>query len=958
MMTKFCSPKIIVLILSFFILLLFTKNSYSQTNYEERVISVSINGEKKGDLFCFFLNTMIYLPIKDLKDLGLKKLEGEIKQFDGKDYILLNTLKDVKFNYDEEKLELDIIVPPSFLPETYIDLAPKRRGNIIIPFQNSAFLNYRFDYTNLEKERNLYLNHELGIRYSDITLLTQGFYNNKDNKYTRLDTSLYYDNRNNLTRFIFGDFLSPSSLTSSGNKMFGISFFRHFSIDPYYIYKPTFDIKTFATFRSDVEIYLDDVLIKKESVSPGEINLLDLYHYGGRKDIKIIIKDPFGREQIFSQPIYFTDLMLKKGIRDFNYSIGFLRENYFTESSHYTYPGIVLIERYGVNDFLNIGGRLENIPAKDYLNINGELISLLNKYGVLGLIGAYSNFKSKSGTAILTSYTFQEKNLGLRITGLKATKNYMNNINPAMEQIKKSFSFSASYYIQKLGNFSFDFMHNKYVKDEKNILNFGYSRSIKGNISLFANLTKRYEKTDSTEFFLGISYYPKKDYTISARMEDIEARESNVIQISKSAPIGEGYGYRITLEREKINNYASIVNPYLQYRMGYGIFEGDAYLKKANDRLLESYRLAYSGAIAYTGGQIGLTRPINDSFGIIKTAELSDVKVELNGQYIGKTNKKGYIFLPDLNSYYDNLITINDKDIPFEYDILTKEIAVSPWYKSGFCLKFPIKKIYRYSGKLFAINEDGEKPLEFNEIIIKNGDDSDNKENDCIILMDKTLNKYIKITTGKGGEFYIENLIPGKYEAEVLINDNPYKIELILSDNKDYINDIGVIKVMLLPKTQSEKTYNYISETKDVLNLEYKNEKIKEFNEQDMVNLKQEKNKTETKIYMINFKFNSTKMASKKDYETLNEIIKLLREQNDLSIIISGHCDQLGSKSYNYKLGHKRAKFVKNYLIKMGIKPSRILKTGSFGKDKLLCDSIEESCRKLNRRVEIHFIEQ
>jgi peptidoglycan-associated lipoprotein len=58
-----------------------------------------------------------------------------------------------------------------------------------------------------------------------------------------------------------------------------------------------------------------------------------------------------------------------------------------------------------------------------------------------------------------------------------------------------------------------------------------------------------------------------------------------------------------------------------------------------------------------------------------------------------------------------------------------------------------------------------------------------------------------------------------------------------------------------------------------------------------------------------------------------------LKQDTEIDIIIEGHCDERGTKEYNYALGARRANAVKQYLIKKGIS-SRRLKTVSYGKDK------------------------
>lgn len=69
------------------------------------------------------------------------------------------------------------------------------------------------------------------------------------------------------------------------------------------------------------------------------------------------------------------------------------------------------------------------------------------------------------------------------------------------------------------------------------------------------------------------------------------------------------------------------------------------------------------------------------------------------------------------------------------------------------------------------------------------------------------------------------------------------------------------------------------------------------------------------------------------------------------SVQIAGHCDSRGTLDYNLALGDKRANSVKDYLISLGVNPSRIF-TISYGEESPLCNEKNEACWSQNRRGE------
>ena len=66
---------------------------------------------------------------------------------------------------------------------------------------------------------------------------------------------------------------------------------------------------------------------------------------------------------------------------------------------------------------------------------------------------------------------------------------------------------------------------------------------------------------------------------------------------------------------------------------------------------------------------------------------------------------------------------------------------------------------------------------------------------------------------------------------------------------------------------------------------------------------------------------------------TLERQASWLRQYSNVNVIIEGHADERGTREYNLALGERRANSAKNYLIGLGISPSRV-STISYGKER------------------------
>lgn len=72
-------------------------------------------------------------------------------------------------------------------------------------------------------------------------------------------------------------------------------------------------------------------------------------------------------------------------------------------------------------------------------------------------------------------------------------------------------------------------------------------------------------------------------------------------------------------------------------------------------------------------------------------------------------------------------------------------------------------------------------------------------------------------------------------------------------------------------------------------------------------------------------------------------------------VLIEGHCDERGTTDYNVELGKRRAQAVKDYLVDLGVTPSRI-RIVSYGKERPFCRESKPACWQKNRRA--HFVLQ
>ena len=82
---------------------------------------------------------------------------------------------------------------------------------------------------------------------------------------------------------------------------------------------------------------------------------------------------------------------------------------------------------------------------------------------------------------------------------------------------------------------------------------------------------------------------------------------------------------------------------------------------------------------------------------------------------------------------------------------------------------------------------------------------------------------------------------------------------------------------------------------------------------------------------------------------TLEKQAAWLNKWPAATITVEGHCDERGTREYNLALGERRANSVKDYLVALGVNPSRI-KTISYGKERPVALGSNDAAWAQNRR--------
>ena len=104
-------------------------------------------------------------------------------------------------------------------------------------------------------------------------------------------------------------------------------------------------------------------------------------------------------------------------------------------------------------------------------------------------------------------------------------------------------------------------------------------------------------------------------------------------------------------------------------------------------------------------------------------------------------------------------------------------------------------------------------------------------------------------------------------------------------------------------------------------------------------------------IKNIYFGFDKYSLTTEMQAVTKENAAKLAGIQSGTVVKVEGNCDEWGTDEYNYALGLKRAKIVKEALVMDGI-PSDSISVVSYGESNPTCTDKNDECWANNRRSE------
>ncbi len=719
-------------------------------------------------------NDLLVKPA-DLVLMGLAKDRGKNLIVENETYVSLNSLRpNLDFKVDKNLFTLNITAQPDLLTNNTVKVidSVNRPTDVIKGNDNSLFLNYAINANHASNARtDAGIFAELGYRFNN-SFFSSGF-NYATNKGIQMGfTNLTIDDRDHLNRTIIGDrFINSSSLLAGNPTIGGIGFGKKFSMDPYLITtSQDFNLRGSVTTPSTVDIYNNNIFVRREQLPPGQYELRNLPLNTGSNNTKAIIRDSFGREQIINNTNYFSANILKPGLDDYNFNIGFRRRQDVTNNSP-SYREFLVSGSYraGITDGLTAGIRAEG--NNNLINIGTDL-ALKFPFGEIGVEGAVSNNNGAEGLAGILRYNYVSTGFGFNASTKVISPNYANTSLESFQD-RAAWENNLQVVVPIFNRNSLSLQYQNMQFRDAGINNrisasTGFSLGSQNNLSISLSHNNQSNGQKDNSVFLSFSNFDSQDNSIRSLIYQTQNdRNTLVAQIDKPLGSQDGLGYR--LQAGLTNKGAVSTNGTLRAQTSFGRYEANY----ANSNQGSITSLNASGSILSIDNKVFFTRPLDSSYALVEVPGLPNVSVKLNNNIVGKTGQDGNLILTGLTPYYPNKVGIEVKDIPLNYTAGNSTKLIAPMERSGAIVRFPTQKIQVFMGKVIV--KTIEEPLvpSYGRITVHTND------------------RKVVSPLGTDAEFYLENLAVGKYPALIEYEGGECQFQIDVPKKEGLIVELG-----------------------------------------------------------------------------------------------------------------------------------------------------------------------
>ena len=684
----------------------------------------------------------------------------------------------VRLFYDPSNFGLRLDIAPELRPRQMISLSggiDSLSGPIIPPANFSAYVTagVNADYVHKGGDTGFSTPNILldgAARLGGFVLESEA---SIQRMFRREGTRLVYDDLSRTARYTAGDLQPISRGFSGASPMAGASIVRVYAdLEPQRNIQPRGQRSFTLSRPSTVEAIVNGQTVQQTRLNPGTYDIGDFPFAQGSNDVRLVIRDDAGREQVISFSLNFDRTLLAAGLTEFGVYVGVEAPFSLSGRNYSKRPTFSGFYRRGLTDELTAGG---NFQVTNKGGVAGAEIVWAAPLGTLAFNLAGSKTEAVgSGYAVNVGYEFTQLGTNnnsrsltatVQTTSRKfATPGALTANNPYAYEFGATFSQSlgAKHYV------SADAFYSVGRDNNDNQMSFRATHGWRPNQRLLLTTEASYEdRQQRSGFGVRMSLTYRFDRKSSASADFDSRRERARVGYQRSDGTGVGsYNASVNVDRVEDSVGANANFNMVLNRADVGASHLTSFTNSGQivDQRT-SLRTAFS--LAYADGSVALSRPIYDSFAIVKTHKsLGKAPIYLDprkDEYTARSGLFGGAVMPELNAHTPRQLSYDAPGAPSGYDLGTGILQFVPPYRSGHVVEIGSDYFISYMGQL--LDARGEPVSLVAGYAYEEA------------LPDR---EPVRMFTNRAGRFAVQGLRPGRWRIEMPTPNGTaiYRIEI------------------------------------------------------------------------------------------------------------------------------------------------------------------------------------
>lgn len=501
-------------------------------------------------------------------------------------------------------------------------------------------------------------------------------------RWTRVDTTWTRDFPRQRGRLRLGDAVSHAGAWGLPQRFGGLQWSTDFSLQPGFVPYPLPSLQGSAALPSTADLYVDNSLRWQGQIAPGAFDLDSLPVVSGAGQVRLVVRDLLGREQVIEQSYRVSSALLRPGLRAQSFEVGRMRLGYGQSDTRYGDAFVSATDRLGLRPNFTREWRAEWAADRRVIGAAGTWLT--DGWGTLQGSTAISDSRLGRGGRVEVAAERSSSRLGGTLRAHWSSPRHLQLGQDPARATRRELAASLGLNLGRAG-IGLNLLERRLGDGLRNSfigLNVSTHFGRWGALGVFAQ-HDRVSRQTLLALSLTVLLGERQSLTASVQRDGDAGQRSRLGWQSPADERG-GFGGRASVDmgRSTRGTAEGVWNTRLaQLSAGLSSSEGAT-----------EWRAGASGAVAWLGRGLHASRRIDGSFAVVDLDGHADVPVLLENREIARTDARGLAMVPGLRPYESQRISIDAAALPLDVELDAMDQRITPPARSGLHLRMPLRR--------------------------------------------------------------------------------------------------------------------------------------------------------------------------------------------------------------------------------------------------------------------------